>query len=405
VDKNQEILLHLSLIYGVGPVLVLKFIKKLFDEFIVNQKHPEIQKTNFDLSIIYNLREQDFENKFGFTKNQAEIIFAGLQDKKLLDQELNLIEKYKINWATFLDDNYPEILKSIYAPPVAIYSKGESLNNYKNNLAIVGSRKATNYSQKVLDKIVPELVANNITIVSGGALGVDTIAHKNTVHAGGKTIVALGSGLLAPYPEQNIKFFKTIANGAGTLVSIFPLKMGPDKGTFPARNRVIAGLSQGCLVVEAAQKSGALITAQFALDEGRNVYAVPGNIENPLSVGCNNLIKNGAKLIQNTSDILEDFGIITEVKVQDNLKQEKVSKTKVPEKQENKVNNKISKNNNLKENNHESLILNFLDRAKSIDDLSLKLNLGINVLQEKLFDLELSGQVKQNISGYWERAE
>ncbi|KKP22542.1 MAG: protecting protein DprA protein [candidate division TM6 bacterium GW2011_GWF2_28_16] len=405
MDKNQEILLHLSLIYGVGPVLVLKFIKKLFDEFIVNQKHPEIQKTNFDLSIIYNLREQDFENKFGFTKNQAEIIFAGLQDKKLLDQELNLIEKYKINWATFLDDNYPEILKSIYAPPVAIYSKGESLNNYKNNLAIVGSRKATNYSQKVLDKIVPELVANNITIVSGGALGVDTIAHKNTVHAGGKTIVALGSGLLAPYPEQNIKFFKTIANGAGTLVSIFPLKMGPDKGTFPARNRVIAGLSQGCLVVEAAQKSGALITAQFALDEGRNVYAVPGNIENPLSVGCNNLIKNGAKLIQNTSDILEDFGIITEVKVQDNLKQEKVSKTKVPEKQENKVNNKISKNNNLKENNHESLILNFLDRAKSIDDLSLKLNLGINVLQEKLFDLELSGQVKQNISGYWERAE
>jgi DNA processing protein len=405
VDKNQEILLHLSLIYGVGPVFVLKFIKKLFDEFVVNQKHPEIQKTNFDLSIIYNLREQDFEHKFGFTKNQAEIIFAGLQDKKLLDQELNLIEKYKINWATFLDDNYPEILKSIYAPPVAIYSKGESLNNYKNNLAIVGSRKATNYSQKVLDKIVPELVANNINIVSGGALGVDTIAHKNTVHAGGKTIVALGSGLLAPYPKQNIKFFKTIANGAGTLVSIFPLKMGPDKGTFPARNRVIAGLSQGCLVVEAAQKSGALITAQFALDEGRNVYAVPGNIENPLSVGCNNLIKNGAKLIQNTSDILEDFGIITEVKVQDNLKQEKVAKIKVPEKQENKVNNKISKNNNLKENNHESLILNFLDRAKSIDDLSLKLNLGINILQEKLFDLELSGQVKQNISGYWERAE
>ncbi len=402
MKNNREILLHLSLIYGIGPTLVLKFIKKLFNEFVAGQRHPEIQKKDFDLSMVYELGQNDFERKFSFTKNQAESIVNGLQNKALLSKELELIEKYKIDYHTFLDLDYPEILKSIYSPPIMIYSKGKPLNTYKKTLAIVGARKSTSYSQRVLDKIIPELVFNDISIVSGGALGVDTIAHKSTIDAGGRTIVVLGSGILSPYPERNIKFFKKVANGGGTLVSIFPLRMGPDRGTFPARNRVIAGLSTGCLVVEAAQKSGALITAKFALDEGRNVFAIPGNIESLMSVGCNNLIKQGAKLVNSVNDILEDYGITiveNDDKVSEVSAAKKIATTVSLEKKEKRL--EVTPKNNM--DKQASFILSSINMPLSLDNLSIKLNLDIEVLQEKLFDLELDGKIRQNMAGFWER--
>jgi len=235
-------------------------------------------------------------------------------------------------------------------------------------------------------------VENNISIVSGGALGVDTIAHKTTIKSGGKTIVVLGSGLLRPYPKENIKFFKTIANGSGTLVSPFKLTEEPERGNFPARNRIIAGLASGCLVVEAAEKSGALITAQFALDEGRSVFAVPGDIFSPMSLGTNNLIKQGAKLVQTADDILEDYGIVLK-QVIENKKHNKEEKSDID----------LQDKKNKDIDDFEKNILSNLSCALSMQDLIIKLNLDIFTLQEKLFDLELEGKIRQNLAGYWEK--
>jgi DNA processing protein len=385
LDNNKKILLHLSLIENIGPTLVLKFLKTLFDQFLQNQKNAALQKIEFDLNNIYDFSKNDFIQKFGFTQRQAEILSVGLQDKSVLEKELQCIEKYNIDFLSFIDEDYPSDLKEIYAPPIVIYCKGEKLKNYGKKIAIVGSRKSTAYAEKVLNNIVPDLIKNNFTVVSGGAYGVDTIAHKAAVKEGGKTIVVLGAGLLQPVNLLNRDFLKEVANGLGTLVSPFPLMREADRGTFPARNRVISGLSSGCLVVQAAQKSGALITAQHSLDEGRHVFAIPGNIFDSVSQGCNNLIKLGAKPVTCAQDILDEFGI-TEKKNEDKILKSEVEEIKVSKKA-------------LTQNDK---ILNVLDREMSLDELSLKLCMDLDDLQEKLFDLQLDGKVEQSLSGYWE---
>lgn len=385
MDKNNLVLLHLSLIYGIGPTSVLKFIKNLFDDFLKNKKNPALQAVDFDLTQIYNFTQDEFVKRFNFTLAQADLLFNGLKDKKKLDQELDLIKKYQIDLLTFIDDDYPVDLKQIYAPPIVIYCKGEKLKNYGKKLAIVGSRKSTIYAEKVLNNIIPTLIENNISIVSGGAYGVDIIAHKIAVEKNSKTIVVLGAGLLQPANALNRDFFKHVARKAGTLISPFPLLMEADRGTFPARNRIISGLSFGCLVVQAAKKSGALITAQHSLDEGRTVFAVPGDVTLDVSVGCNNLIKQGAKLVTSADDILEEFGI--DIKIKEDL-----------EKKDKKIESKESK----KTETQQDLILNLLEREMSLDELSLKLNIELFDLQEKLFDLQLDGKIKQNLAGYWE---
>lgn len=385
MENNKKVLLHLSLIENIGPRLILKFLKTLFDQFLQNQKNAALQKIEFNLNQIYNFTADDFIKKFGFTKRQADIISTGLKDKSILEKELQLIEKYNIDLLTFIDEGYPADLKEIYAPPIVLYCKGEKLKNYGKKIAIVGSRKSTSYAQKVLNIIVPDLIKNDITVVSGGAYGVDIIAHKTAVRAGGKTIVVLGAGLLQPTNLLNRDFLKEVAKSLGTLVSPFPLMREADRGTFPARNRIISGLSSGCLVVQAAKKSGALITAQHALDEGRTVFAIPGNIFEIVSEGCNNLIKQGAKPVTSAKDILEEFGIV------ENKNKSKTLKDDVKEIKA------IKEFLTL-----DDKILNILDREMSLDELSLKLNMKFDDLLEKLFDLQLDGKVEQNLSGYWE---
>ena len=403
VNKNNLVLLHLSLIINIGPVSVLKFIKILFDEFINNQKNAALQKVEFDLMQVYNFTFDDFRNRFGFTIKQAELLVAGLGDKTLLDQELSLIEKYKIDVFTFIDDDYPADLKEIYSPPVVIYCMGEKLKNYGKKIAIVGSRRSTYYAQQVIKSLIPGLVKKNYSIVSGGALGVDTIAHKTAVEHNSKTIVVLGSGLLQPYPERNKEFFRKIIKGAGTLVSPFPLLRESDRGTFPARNRIIAGLSLGCLVVQAAKKSGALITARFALDEGRSVFAVPGTIFEPVSEGCHNLIKQGARLVTKTDDILEEFGDINFEQEKKEVNKEIVFSTKQVSTEQVSTEQVSTEQVSAKRVSVKmDPILSCLEKESSIDQLSLKLNLGLPALQEKLFDLQMDGKIKQNLAGYWE---
>ncbi len=204
------------------------------------------------------------------------------------------------------DEAYPNLLRQISDPPPVLYVYGrtELLNGCC--LAIVGSRAASGYGRRVAFSLAAHLAEMSVTIVSGLALGVDVEAHNGALSVGGGTVAVLGCGLDVVYPAQNTKIFRSIRE-SGALVSEYPLATRPEGFRFPARNRIIAGMSQGVVVVEAARKSGSLITAQFALDEGREVFAVPGQVDSFKSEGTHWLLKQGAKLVQTAEDVLEEL--------------------------------------------------------------------------------------------------
>jgi len=201
------------------------------------------------------------------------------------------------------DKQYPLNLKNIYDPPEALYVEGEFSSEDNKAIAIVGTRKATYYGLSAAKRFARELVSLGITIVSGMALGIDAAAHEGALEGGGKTIAVLGTGLNVVYPEENLELFEKIKKN-GAIVSELKPDDGPTNWTFPRRNRIISGLSLGVIVVEGGYKSGAMITAKLALDQGREVFAIPGNIESELSQGPHWLIKQGAKLVENIDDIL-----------------------------------------------------------------------------------------------------
>ena len=210
---------------------------------------------------------------------------------------------------TFDDPNYPSLLKQIFEPPKELYVLGNLKKEEKNPLAVVGTRLPSSYGKTVASSMVRELASRGITIISGLALGIDGISHQACLEGGGKTIAVFGSGLDIIYPYYHKKLAKEIVEKGGALISEYPPGTKPDKWQFPARNRIIAGLSQACLVIEAPKKSGALITAFYALNEGRDVLSVPGEINKKNSEGTNNLIKLGAKPITTPQDVLEIFNI------------------------------------------------------------------------------------------------
>lgn len=204
---------------------------------------------------------------------------------------------------------YPQQLKNIYNPPNKIYVLGNKEILKERGIAIVGARRATEYGKKVAFKFSKELSASGINIISGLAVGIDTYAHLGSLQQEciGKTIGVLGSGLDVIYPKQNINLAKEILKRGGCIISEYPLGTKPEKIHFPQRNRIISGLSKGVLVVEASEKSGSLITADFALEQGKDVFAIPGDIWKLTSIGTNSLIKQGAKLVNDYVDILEEI--------------------------------------------------------------------------------------------------
>ncbi|MFA5050639.1 MAG: DNA-processing protein DprA [Patescibacteria group bacterium] len=207
------------------------------------------------------------------------------------------------------DKNYPKLLKEIYDPPQNLYAVGEIKAEENYPLAIVGTRKVSSYGKQITVSLTKDLVKAGLTIVSGLALGVDGLAHQTTLDNGGRTIAVLGSSPDIIYPPLHRTLAKNIIKNNGAIVSEYPPTTSPTRWTFPARNRIIAGLSLGTLVIEAPEKSGALITAHSALDQGREVFAVPGSIYNPNSAGCNQLIKMGAKAVTKAEDILDAFNL------------------------------------------------------------------------------------------------
>jgi len=228
------------------------------------------------------------------------------------DEELEKLKRKGIKACTYRDKEYPARLKEIYDYPPIIYIRGELTVRDEWCIAVVGTRGATAYGRQATEEIVTELVRNKITVVSGLARGIDTVAHRRCLEEHGRTIAVMASGLDIIYPAENAAMSRNIAV-CGALISEYPLGTKPRAENFPRRNRIMSGMSLGVLVIEAGESSGAVITAHMALEQNREVFAVPGSIFSPASKGTNRLLQEGAKLIRNCNDILEELNLTSSV--------------------------------------------------------------------------------------------
>lgn len=273
---------------------------------------PEIGSTRLaglfrffkDPEDILKAAPQDLVSVCGISGKIAAKI-CGLK-KEDIEKEFRLADKYGLRIITQEDPEYPVNLKNIPGPPIVLYVKGEFKEDDRLGIAIVGSRRASFYGLSNAQKFAAELSREKFTVVSGMARGIDTYAHQGALSQSGRTIAVMGSGFRHIYPAENRKLAEKISKN-GAVISEFPIDTPPRKENFPRRNRIISGLSLGVLVVEAARNSGALITVDFALEQGREVFALPGKVDSDTSFGTNELIKQGAKLVSSVPDILEEF--------------------------------------------------------------------------------------------------
>lgn len=357
---------------GIGPMrfkLLLEHFKSAENAWKASLK----DLTGIGIPSAIVVRYGDFRNKFD------------------IEDYLKQLSQKEISFITLLDPNYPYLLKQISDAPIVLYIKGDLCTssqpspkgegegevNYwlsNNKIAVVGTRKVSSYGREVTRSLTQELASSGLTIVSGMALGVDTIAHQTAIECGAKTIAVLGCGVDVIYPPQNRDLYEKIADGNGCIISEMPLGHFASRGTFPARNRIISGLSQGVLMTEGASDSGALITCSYAGDQGRNVYAVPGEVTSPLSAGTLGLLKKGAKLVTEAGDILEELGIESR-------------------KSYNRYNNYKDYKNVTED---EKKILQLLENEDlTIDDMIRKLRVSAGILGSMLSLMELKGYIKE----------
>ncbi len=310
---------------------------------------------------------------------KAETVYMILNsEKEEIEIEYEKYEKKGISLISLKDKKYPKLLKNISNPPVFIYVKGKKEISEKT-IGVVGTRKISSYGSSVTEKIVRELIGSGITVVSGLALGVDGIAHEQSLKCKGETVAVVGTGLDVVYPYENKKIWERVER-EGTIISEYPLGNEAARWTFPERNRIIVGLSKVILITESYKRGGALITGKIALDENRELFAVPGNIYYPSCEGCNDLIKKGeAKLITSVEDILEEFNW------------DKINPAK----------KKIELQLSWKE---EQIYTN-LNEAKGIDDLIDEVKMSAKEILIAITTLELKGAVKSMPGGKYRRAE
>jgi len=279
--------LALHLTPGVGSIL----IKRLLDRF----KTPEA---------VFRAPLKELLRIEGLGERVAGEIQKG-PSEKVVKRELSRLEKTGGKFVTLKDDDYPKRLKDIYDPPALLYLRGELRRKDELAVAVVGSRKTSAYGREVTERIGRDLARHGVTVVSGMARGIDSVAHQGALQGGGRTIAVLGCGVDVIYPSENRNLFHQIIE-QGAVLSEFPMGSPPEAGHFPRRNRIISGLSIGVVIVQASAESGSLITAGYALEQGREIFAVPGNIGAEGSRGTNRLIKEGAKLVESSEDILEE---------------------------------------------------------------------------------------------------
>lgn len=282
--------LGFNLVKGIGPAKVqalLDYYGSLANAWQANEY--ELQKIGLDRRAIKTFLE---------TRQAVD-----------LDLALARIEQAGVSLLTWEMPTYPKYLREIPNPPPLLYYQGELREQDQWAVAVVGTRRLTGYGRQVTQDLVAGLVQNNVTIVSGLARGIDAIAHKTAVELGGRTLAVLGSGLDCIYPAEHRTLAQEIAQGQGAIISEYGLGVQPEAKNFPPRNRIISGLSLGVIIVEAGERSGALITTNFALEQNREVFAVPGNINSPVSRGPNKLIQEGAKLVRRVEDVLEELNL------------------------------------------------------------------------------------------------
>jgi len=284
----KEALIALNLVEHVGPVR----LRQLLDHF---GEAPAILRASRSALLRVH----------GIGEETAEAI-AAWERTVDLQSELKRIADFGCHVLTQADPDYPELLKQIYDPPIVLYVKGALSAKDKNAVAMVGSRHTTHYGLETARKLAYQLAYIGVTVVSGGARGIDTAAHQGALAAKGRTVVVLGNGINLVFPPENAGLFERVT-AAGAVITQFPFNRRADKQSFPIRNRIVAGMTLGTVVVEANLSSGALITAGMAVEAGRQVFAVPGRIDSPQSKGCHDLIKKGAKLCEGAEDILSEF--------------------------------------------------------------------------------------------------
>ena len=281
----------------------------------------------------------------------------------------------KYNYFTIEDDIYPQCLKEISNPPLKLYYKGNlDLLKDERLIAVVGTRNPSSYGKLCCEYMVKKMTSANITIVSGFAKGIDSIAHKTSLLAGGKTIAVIASGLDIVYPASNLSLYREIEE-KGLILSEYEAGVKPFKFNFPQRNRIIAGLSKGTIVVESKDRGGSLITADLALEFNRDVYAVPGDVFSEYSKGCNNLIRDSkAKSLSNINELLDDYS------------------WKIEEKN---INNKYTQN--------QLLILNSLSSEKNLDNILMETKIQETEILAELMTLEIMGAIKSIAGGRYKK--
>ncbi len=285
---SREALVALNLLPDIGPVRVRNLLSRF------GSAQAVLAATQADLSQV---------DKVGFKAANNIIRWRELID---LDGELRRIDQFGANIVTTDDSEYPALLRQIYDPPLVLYVRGTLRPEDAYAIAMVGTRQSTLYGRQTAERLARQLAASGVTVVSGGARGIDSASHEGALQSGGRTIAVLGTGLDIVYPAENVKLYQRIAE-QGAVITQFPFGRKGDKQSFPIRNRIVAGMTQGTVVVEANRASGALITANFAAEYGRTVYAVPGRVDSPRSAGCHDLIKDGAQLCESAEDVLTEF--------------------------------------------------------------------------------------------------
>ncbi|MEM7144053.1 MAG: DNA-processing protein DprA [Verrucomicrobiota bacterium] len=280
--------LALNLLPNIGPIRVRRLLQTFTTPDRILAASPK------ELQTVEGIGPEMAENIHGWENH----IDLELEKRRLQEHDIAVITRDSAS--------YPKILSQIHDPPFLLYIKGELTDRDQTALGVVGSRRATRYGLETARKLSFQLAHAGVTIISGLARGIDTAAHEGALAAKGRTIAVLGSGIANIYPPENEALAEKIA-ASGAVLSEFPPLYVPDKQSFPLRNRIVSGMSLGILVIEAPGRSGSLITANQALDQGRNVYAVPGPIDRPTSEGANRLIQQGAKLVLDSRDILEDI--------------------------------------------------------------------------------------------------
>ncbi|MCA9972511.1 MAG: DNA-processing protein DprA [Anaerolineales bacterium] len=344
--------LGFNLVKGIGPAKV----QSLLDYF-------------GSLSNAWHANQTQLE-KLGFDRRAIKSFFTARAELDL-DAAMRQLESAGFRMLTWASADYPAYLREVPAAPPVIFMAGELLEADRLAVAVVGTRRLTSYGRQVTRDLVTGLVQNGVTVVSGLARGIDAVAHKMALELGGRTIAVLGSGLDQIYPAENRHLVPQIQAGRGAVLTEYALGTKPEARNFPPRNRIISGLSLGIVVVEADVRSGALITVRFALEQGREVFAVPGNINSPASRGTNELIQQGAKLVTSVEDILEELNLSM-------VTAQTAVQLALPETAE-----------------EVALLANLSRQPTHVDDLARLTGLPTSTLNSTLTLMELKGMVQQ----------